>query len=276
MARQHETTNDGTTIRWERTGSGDPVVLVHGITERREVWDPLVERLAAEVELITLDLRGHGRSDRADRYDLVDLAGDVAAVIADAGVGHPHVVGHSLGGAVVTALGAAGGVRSVTDIDQSLRLSAFKDQVGQVEELLRDPQAFGPVMHGLFQELMGPTLPEAERARLTQLRRADQDVVLGVWQVLLESSPAEVDATIDAALAGYRRHAVPYLSIFGADPGEGYQRWLSARIPGALVELWPDHGHYPHLVAPDRMADRLRAFWASPAGNDTGNGTSPG
>jgi pimeloyl-ACP methyl ester carboxylesterase len=184
-------------------------------------------------------------------------------VIAAAGIGRPHLVGHSLGGVVATAVGGDGGVLSVTDIDQSLRLSTFRGQLGQVEALLRDPDAFQPVIEGLFQQLMGPGLPEAERTRLAQLRRADQEVVLGVWRILFSSSEGEVDATVDAALAGYRHHPVPYLAIFGDDPGEGYQDWLSSRIPGAAVEIWPEHGHYPHLVAPDRMADRLRGFWVT-------------
>ncbi|HHO58195.1 MAG TPA: alpha/beta hydrolase, partial [Oceanithermus profundus] len=38
--------------------------------------------------------------------------------------------------------------------------------------------------------------------------------------------------------------------------------WLAARIPGAAVEVWPDYGHYPHLVDPDRFVERLRTFWA--------------
>ncbi len=55
MAHQHTTTAaDGTTIAWSRTGSGEPVVLVHGITESAASYDPVIVRLAATHELITL------------------------------------------------------------------------------------------------------------------------------------------------------------------------------------------------------------------------------
>lgn len=255
----------GVAIAWERTGRGDPVVLVHGITERGAAWTPITERLAVDHDVVAVDLRGHGASGTGEGYDLADLAGDVHAVIADLGLDQPHLVGHSLGGAVVSGLGAFGGARSVVNVDQSLQLSAFTEQLVAAEGMLRDPDAFPLVISGLFDQLAGELLPDGERDRINALRRPDQDVVLGVWAMLLTAPVSEVDAAIDAALAGYREHATPYLSIMGVDPGEGYAAWVAERVPGALTEVWPDHGHYPHLVDPDRFVARLRQFWTSGA-----------
>jgi len=56
---------------------------------------------------------------------------------------------------------------------------------------------------------------------------------------------------------------VPYLSLFGSDPGPAYQSWLAERVPGSLVEVWADHGHYPHLVDQTRFVERVHAFWAA-------------
>ncbi len=53
---------DGTSIAWSRSGSGEPVVLVHGITESAASFDPITG--AATRQVITLDLRGHGESAR--------------------------------------------------------------------------------------------------------------------------------------------------------------------------------------------------------------------
>jgi pimeloyl-ACP methyl ester carboxylesterase len=44
------------------------------------------------------------------------------------------------------------------------------------------------------------------------------------------------------------------------DPGEGYAAWLTGAVPSAAYELWPDVGHYPHLVDPERFLARLAAF----------------
>ena len=262
MGHQHiATAADGASIAWSREGSGDPVVLVHGITESGASFAPIVERLAATNEVITLDLRGHGESGSAATYDLASMAGDVAAVVAAAGTERPHLVGHSLGGAVVTAAGSALDVASVVDIDQSLQLDAFKAQLMPAESMLRDPDQYQLVVDAMFEMMMGDKLAADEVARVNGLRRASHEVVLGVWELLLTEPVEEIAAAVDAALAGYAGNDTPYLALFGIDPGDGYQQWLSGRVPGATVEYWADHGHYPHLVDPDRFVARLRAFW---------------
>jgi len=268
MEHDHRTdTSDGTTIAWSRTGSGDPVVLVHGITESAASWAPVTARLSSSHEVLSLDLRGHGESGRADTYDLGAMAGDVASVVAAAGVERPHLVGHSLGGAVVTAAGSMLDVASVVDVDQSLQLDAFKEQLVPAEPMLRDPEQYHLVVDAMFEMMMGELLPPPEQTRVNDLRRAEHEVVLGVWELLLTEPVESIAATVDAALAGYAGRQVPYLAVFGIDPGPGYADWLATRIPGASVEYWADgdtgFGHYPHLVDPDRFAARLREFWTA-------------
>jgi pimeloyl-ACP methyl ester carboxylesterase len=263
MAHQHTATaRDGTSIAWSRVGSGAPVVLVHGITESAASFDPITERLATGNEVITLDLRGHGESGRSDSYDLGAMAGDVAAVVSAAEVDRPHLVGHSLGGAVVTAAGSMLDVASVVDIDQSLQLDTFKAQLAPAEDMLRNADQYQSVVDAMFETMMGDLLPAAEQQRVNTLRRADHEVVLGVWELLLTQPVEEIAATVDGALAGYTGRNVAYLALFGLDPGPDYSAWLAERITDSSVELWPDHGHYPHLVDPDRFVARLREFWA--------------
>lgn len=256
------TERDGVRIAWERVGAGEPVVLVHGLTECGGAWSPIVDHLAPDREVVLVDLRGHGGSTGAASYDIGEMAADVVAVIGELGLGRPDVVGHSLGGVVATGVGAAGFARTVVDVDQSLQLGAFQEQVRAVEPMLRDPAAFPAVIGGLFAQLEGDLLSAPERERLAGLRRPEQDVVLGVWELLLERDRAEVDAIVDALLAGYREHATPYLALFGVDPGDGYPAWIADRVPGAVTEVWHGHGHYPHLIDPGRFVDRLHDFWS--------------
>jgi pimeloyl-ACP methyl ester carboxylesterase len=53
---------------------------------------------------------------------------------------------------------------------------------------------------------------------------------------------------------------VPYLALHGTDPGEQYVDWLHGHLPQAVVEIWPDHGHFPHLVEPARFVERVLTF----------------
>ena len=256
------TTADGTTIAYtDHGGDGPPTLLVHGITESAASWDPIVP-LLSDRRVITMDLRGHGASGAAERYDLEAMAGDVVAVMAELDVlGVTHVVGHSLGGIVVSAVGAAAPVASVVNVDQPLALDGFKAQLAPIEAMLTDPATFGAAIEAIFADMAGDILSTEERDRINGLRRPDQSVVLGVWELVFTMSEAELAEVVSAALAGYAGVDVPYLSLHGIDPGAEYGDWLAGYIAGCEFEVWPDHGHYPHLVDPDRFVARLRDFW---------------
>jgi pimeloyl-ACP methyl ester carboxylesterase len=240
----------------ERTGSGPSLVLVHGITESRRTWDPLVPELAEHFEVISVDLRGHGESPVGDVYDPISMATDVAETVADLEVTTPLVVGHSLGGMVASAFAAIARPRAVVNVDQPLRLADFKAALEQLEPMLRDEATFQTAIDLVFQSMMGP-LPADEVERVGALRRADQSVVLGIWGTVFSSTPAELDATVEALASAI---TVPYLSLHGIDPGEEYGHWLHQLVPSATVEVWPDQGHYPHLVHRERFVERLVDF----------------
>ena len=91
-------------IEYEVTGEGRPVILLHGFPDSGRLWRNQVPVLAAAgFRVIVPDLRGYGRSDKpgaAGSYSLPALAGDVMAVLSDAGAERAHVVGHDWGAAL--------------------------------------------------------------------------------------------------------------------------------------------------------------------------------
>jgi pimeloyl-ACP methyl ester carboxylesterase len=104
-------------LAYERHGSGDPVVLVHGVTHRRQAWYPVVDRLAEQRDVILVDLPGHGESPAFETrgQDVVTaLRGEFRAFLDHLGIHRPHVAGNSLGGLVALHAGASGDARSVT------------------------------------------------------------------------------------------------------------------------------------------------------------------
>ncbi|MER6948450.1 alpha/beta fold hydrolase [Nonomuraea sp. NPDC000554] len=107
------------TVAYERRGTGEPVVLLHGIGANRQAWDAVMPSLTAEHEVITVDLPGFGESpDLPDGlpHDLPTVVAGLGAVFAALGLERPHVVGHSLGGLIALRLGQAGLARSVTAV----------------------------------------------------------------------------------------------------------------------------------------------------------------
>lgn len=105
------------TLAYDRAGSGEPVVLIHGIGHRRQAWEPIFHRLAKRYDVIALDLAGFGESpgyeDGVD-HTMENACLDLEANFADWGIDRPHVVGNSLGGAICLELGARGLASSVT------------------------------------------------------------------------------------------------------------------------------------------------------------------
>jgi len=246
---------DGVEIAYDVTGSGPPLVLVHGITQCRQMWDPLIVDLASDHTVVAIDMRGHGASGRAATYDNRVMADDVAAVLATEGLDAPLLVGHSMGGIVVTACAATHPCRGVLNIDQSLALGDFQELVRAVEPQLRGDE-FDTLVASFIDSLQDG-LPDAEAERIAGLRRPVQEVVLGVWAPVLEQSLEELDALVRSFTAEVR---VPYLALHGTDPGPDYASWLHGIIPTSTVEVWDGDGHYPHLVEPTRFVERLRAF----------------
>jgi pimeloyl-ACP methyl ester carboxylesterase len=244
-------------IAYQRTGSGPPLVLVHGITESRHSWDPLIPALAEPFDVVAVDLRGHGQSAKVPPFDVGTLAEDIAELTLRLGLERPHLIGHSLGGVVVTAMAAAVDPIDVINVDQPLELSGFHAGLAPAAPVIRGaPEEFDGFIDSLLTTLQGP-LPATEQSRLRALGRPDQEVVNGIWELVIDGPVAELDAFTDAILAGV---TVPYLSLHGIDPGPPYVEWLSARCPTATVEVWPDHSHYPHLADPERFLARVAEF----------------
>ena len=98
---------DGVGIEYEVTGEGSPVVLLHGFPDSGRLWRHQYPPSPAGFQVIVPDLRGYGRSDKpeaVEAYSLMQLAGDVMAILAERGIPKAHVVGHDWGAALAWAL----------------------------------------------------------------------------------------------------------------------------------------------------------------------------
>lgn len=107
------------TLGHDRSGSGPPLVLIHGLGADRQVWRPVVERLAAERTVVTIDMPGFGETPALNHGSTPSppaLARAVADGLAELGLERPHVGGNSLGGWVAMELALLGRASSVTAI----------------------------------------------------------------------------------------------------------------------------------------------------------------
>ena len=88
-------------LYYETHGAGRPLILLHGGLGSGEMFGPTLPALAADHQVILVDLQGHGRTADIDRpLDVRLMADDIAALIVRLGLDRPDVVGYSLGGGV--------------------------------------------------------------------------------------------------------------------------------------------------------------------------------
>src|SRR4030095_4948302 len=101
-------TRDGIKLAYEERGSGSPAfVFVHGWTCDRSFFAPQAEHFARRHRVVSVDLRGHGESDKPQGpYPIAAYADDIAYVIEQLGLGKAVAVGHSMGGITVLQLAA--------------------------------------------------------------------------------------------------------------------------------------------------------------------------
>ncbi len=87
-------------------GAGVPFLLVHGLSSNRRLWDGSAARLQELGHPVaTVDLRGHGRSDKPDDgYDFATMGADLLKVLDAVGFERAVLVGQSTGGNIVVDL----------------------------------------------------------------------------------------------------------------------------------------------------------------------------
>lgn len=151
-------------LAYTRVGTGEPLVLLHGIGHHRQVWDPVVPVLAVERDVISVDLPGCGESPALPdglRHDLPTTTAVLAALCEALGLQRPHVAGNSLGGLLALELGRDGLARSVTALSpagfwsQAERRYAFTVLTAMRQIARRMPP---PVVEALARPAAGRTL----------------------------------------------------------------------------------------------------------------------
>lgn len=99
---QNTIQTNGISLAYHRTGTGNkpPLVLAHGITDSGLCWARVAKELEKNFDVIMVDARGHGESDRPeDGYSPSDHADDLAGLIEGLGLEKPTIMGHSMGAA---------------------------------------------------------------------------------------------------------------------------------------------------------------------------------
>ena len=247
-------TDSQTGLAYDIEGTGTPVVFLHGLTFDRRTWRPIIDKLDGSVTSIAIDLPAHGDSG-GEPAPLEDITEQIQRLLKTLDVERPVVVGHSMAAAVAGLYAFAHPARGIVLVDQATEVLPFAQMLHQVAPMLRGP-AFDQVWPNIENSLGLDRIPEPTRTLVLDTHKVAQDVVLGYWDQVLNTEPAELQAWIDDKAALIK---IPCLAVFGRPATDGERKRLG-RLPDAQIEEWAGDGHFVHLVDPERFATRLQAF----------------
>ena len=248
--------NQEVCIYYEVEGQGPPLVLQHGIAMSLEFWRHYgyVEALRKRYQLVLIDARGHGASDKphdpaAYRTEL--MAGDVLAVLYDLGITTAHYYGYSLG----AAIGFEVARHSLPRL-HSLILGGMSPYVSEVEQRysvrVRQLLQMGlQVFVEMLEETSGLMSPEAKELLLDNdpqaLRAASH--AFQAW-----SGAEDILPSITAPCLVYAGAADFYRS--GA-------RQCVKRMPNATFVSLPDLSHATSFTRSDLVLPHVKKFLAA-------------
>ncbi|OBA59536.1 hydrolase [Mycobacterium sp. 1100029.7] len=258
-------TRTGLATHYVRQGSGKPLLLVHGLGSSWRNWEPVLAALAAQRQVIAVDLPGYGDSPPlAGEVSIASLTDAVESFIAAHDLGDVDVVGSSMGACMALELARRGHGGNVVALDPGgfwtdRQVRIFGATVGASVALVRRIQPLLPV---LTRSRIGRTalLPVSARPW-----RLPADLVL---QELRNFDRAtQLDEALDALVHGPKQQ--------GAQPGSLRGRvvigWgrndrvtvpsqagrALALFPDATLHWFPECGHFPHWDQPEQTAQLI-------------------
>jgi len=263
---------DGLNLAVQEWGNprGLEILLIHGFNQSHLSWQRQVDdpALAADFRMVTLDLRGHGSSDKPlekDRYAHARWGDDIAAVIRATGLRRPVLVGWSFGGNVICDYVRSFGTENIAGIN-FVAAAAKTDQA-----------FFGPGREN-FPAMLSEDLAANIAGTRGFLRACfDRQPTEDEFEIMLAFNmvvPAPVRAAIMArpsnpgdALAGIR---CPVLVTHGAADRillATLGKFTAATVPGAKLSLYDGVGHAPFWEDTPRFNQELAAFVRSANSN---------
>ncbi|HVZ44703.1 MAG TPA: alpha/beta hydrolase [Ramlibacter sp.] len=249
---------DNIRVAYERTGSGPPLVLMHGAEANRQMFSALVALLAGHFEVIAYDQRDCGDTRGPEvEASLADLAHDARALIRGLGHERAHVFGSSFGGRVAQALA----LLHPECVDRLVLASTWPLPDSYEATYPEGAQRIGELRSKLpesAEDLAGWFFPEAFLRERPELRRIFANAQ--PRSARSERRARTVASTLDCPAGAIQ---APTLVIAGeldrVVPAALALR-LAALVPGSKTLLLPDVGHVTVMQATRRIADALAEF----------------
>jgi pimeloyl-ACP methyl ester carboxylesterase len=264
VATTESVTVGGRTISYHRSGSGPPLVLLHGGWSDGREWRYQLDGLSADFDVIAWDAPGCGGSDAPPGdADLATYADAVADLVDALGLDRPHLGGLSFGGglaiavyrrhpelvrSLVLASAYAGWKGSLPPAEVAARLGRVRSEIHRPPDTWVDDY-----LPGFFAGAVTPEVIRLVRSIMLDVRPA------GTLSMLTAFAEADLRPVLPTI-------AVPTLLLYGTEDvrsPRAVSDALHAAIPHSDLVLLPGVGHLCNLEAPEAFDAEVRRFLRS-------------
>ena len=248
----------GKTLSVEAQGSGDPVVLLHGLGSTANVWEPQVRALADRFTMLRYDLEGAGRSVATGALSIEGWVEDLKALLDLRGIVKARLVGHSLGTLILQHFAVAYPQHveklvfvGVNRAPPEARRVAIRERVAKVRA-----EGIEAVVEAIVKGGLSPhTVAEKP------------EVVAFVRELLTRQSDEGYARSCEAMAAAVAANAAaissPVLLVAGRDDGispPANSESLAADLADARVQVLEQCGHWHPIEQPAALNAALREF----------------
>lgn len=246
---------DGAKIHYTDYGTGENALLfVHGWACDETFWSGQASALGAKFHVITIDLPGHGQSDKPQIAYTMDLyVRAIDAVLQDAKAKSVVLLGHSNGTPVIRQFYRKfpEKTRALVIVDGPLRPFGDKAMMEKFVARLKAPnyaETAGKMIEGMTSPIQDAALREKIK---TAMLRTPQYV-----------AATEFDSTLDDALWKPDKISVPVLMILAKQPAWSaeYEQFVRGIVPDLDYQVWEGVSHFLMMEQPERFNSAVITF----------------
>ena len=249
------------TLNYQIQGEGQPLIILHGLFGMLQNWGAQTKALADQFQVISVDLRNHGRSAHADTISYALMAADLRQLIADLGLHNVTMLGHSMGGKAAMQLAC--------EADSPIRRLIVAD-IAPVSYPNHHSNVFAGLKSVDLQALK--SRQEADRILAAHIEEASVRAFLltnlyrdgdrFAWRMNLDALDQQY-SEISRAPELQHPFSGPTLFIKGGNSDyivPAYQQEILRWFPNAGYKIIAGTGHWPHAEKPELFTGLVRRF----------------
>lgn len=259
---------------FRKSGSGDPIIILHGLYGSSDNWHSIGRKLAEEFTVYMIDHRNHGQSPHHPEHNYEVLGEDLKTFLLDQAVSKPVIIGHSMGGKTALAFGLnyPEMVKKIIVVDISplgYPYQAFSAESSSHERIIQALQSIDPAQLASREEadaMLQKTIAPASIRQflLKNLKRSREGKFFWALNIpaLAENLPAIYAGIIPESMPG----GIPQFPLLFIK-GE-YSRYIRRSdeaairlyFPWAGIKVISGAGHWIHAEQPEAFLRTVRSF----------------